>query len=601
MKIGRVGLFVLVFPMMAHSALEMKGISFLQEGEVSKVIFEFSEKGIKASKFKSEKDKQIIVDLQDTKALPQVMRAFDTSEFEGAVVFVSPYKKPDHPNDIRVAIQLRDNVGSALEVIDNKLILYIENRFGVLSQGESHKKIGNILEGKKFYSSKIHTPKSDSIEDILENITQSGAKKYVGKRIHFNVKDVAVRELLKMIAGASGFNIIIDKSVESVSPLTLSLDNIPWDQALDTILELSKLLATKNGSILVVKTIGQAHKEKQQEIAAEKLLEVAKPLVTKLFPISYAKSSELIKILSEYTTKGKGKISVDTRTNQLIIKDTVEVIERIEKMMEVLDTQTPQVLIEAKLVEAIEGFSRKIGFESGVGFDYNLHGPTSGLDSEDSGEFSFSTIGQGGDGQSTFLGISVDVFRRLIGLNMTLQLLEKENKGRVISSPKVITQNKKSASIVSTTSISFLRTVFDKEGNPVGSGFATLSAPLSLSVTPQVTNEGSIIMEIAIEKSSFSRTEESRRGSAPPDLTSNNITTNVLVDNGSTVVIGGIYSFIESASHSGIPWLKDIPLLGWLFRTAHNPDKNKQELIIFITPRIINKEKTSLSEKNPLG
>ena len=601
MQIGIVGFFILLFPMVVYSTLEMKNISFAQEGEVSKVIFKFSEKGVKASKFQSDKDKQIIVDLLDVKALPQVMRAFDTSEFEGAVVFISPYKKPDHPNDIRVAIQLRDNVESLLEVVDNKLILYVENRFGVLSQGKSHKEIGNISERKKFSSSKIHIPISDSVEDILENITQSGTKKYVGKPIHFSVKNVATSELLNMIANASGFNIIIDKSVESSPPLSLTLDDIPWDQALDTILELSKLVATKKGNILIVKTMEKAYKDKQKEIESKKIEEVQEPLITKLFPISYAKSSELIKILNEYTTKGRGKISVDVRTNQLIIKDTVEAIERIKKILEVLDTQTPQVLIEAKLVEAIEGFSQNIGFQTGIGFDYNLHGPISEFSSEDSGEFTFSTISQGGGGQSTFLGISVDVFKRLVGLDTTLQLLEKEDKGRVISTPKVITQNKKTASIVSTTSISFPKLVLDASGRPLGTSFETLSAPLSLKVTPQVTNEGSIIMEISIEKSSFSRTEESRRGSAPPDITSNNISTNVLVDNGSTVVIGGIYSFIESESHSGIPWLKDIPLFGWLFRTSYNPGRDKQELIIFLTPRIINQEKTSLSEKNPLG
>ena len=327
---------------------------------MSKVIFEFNKQGVRASKFQSDKDKQIIFRLKGCQGL--------TSSHAGILIllnlmvllsFVSPYQKPGWPSDIRVAIQLRDNVRSILEAVDNKLVLHIENRFGVFSQEKLEgKKVGK-LGGKVSFSRKIHIPKSDSVEDILENLTQSGTKKYIGKRIHFDVKGATVSDLLKMIADASGFNIIIDDTVQKVPPLTLSLANIPWDQALDTILELSKLAATKNGNILIISTLTKARQEKKLQLEAEKILEVQEPLVTKIFPISYADSADLVKTLSEYTTKKRGAISVDQRTNQLIVKDTVEVIDRIKKILEVLDTQTPQVLIEAKLVEATEGFSQK--------------------------------------------------------------------------------------------------------------------------------------------------------------------------------------------------------------------------------------------------
>ena len=179
---------------------------------------------------------------------------------------------------------------------------------------------------------------------------------------------------------------------------------------------------------------------------------------------------------------------------------------------------------------------------------------------------------------------------------MTLQLLESESKGRVISTPKVITQNKETASITSTRTTSYrsgVETSTDDAGKTVTRiSYGTASAPLSLSVTPQVTNEGSIIMKVDITKASF----VIQGIGVPPDTTNHSVSTNVLVDNGSTVVIGGIYSLIESIEHSGVAFLKDIPLLGWLFRTPHSPEKRKEELIIFLTPRIINEEESGIAE-----
>ena len=359
----------LIIPSFAYSAYQMKNISFIQEGEVSKVIFEFDKDGIQVNRFENEKDKQIILDFKGVEAPERTMRAFDTSEFEGAAVYISPYKKPGSPNDIRVVIQLRDNVRSFLETLQNRLVLNIENRFGVFSDQRSGKKVTKDKSSQQretVVEGKVNVPKSRSVEDILENLTKSGSKKYVGKRIHFDVNEIAVSDLLKMIANASGFNIIIDDSVKKASPVTLSLINIPWDQALDTILKLSSLVASKNGNILVIKTIDVAVAERTKAIEAKKLLESQDLMVTKIFPISYANSADLIKTISEYGTKDRGKISFDERTNQLIVQDTLEAVERIGNVIKVLDTQTPQILIQTKLVEVSEGFKQNIGLSGGV-------------------------------------------------------------------------------------------------------------------------------------------------------------------------------------------------------------------------------------------
>ncbi|MDO9183695.1 MAG: secretin and TonB N-terminal domain-containing protein, partial [Bacteriovorax sp.] len=273
-------------------AAEMKAINFTQKGEVSELEFIFDSNDIQASKFQVKEDKQIIVDLSNITASDRVMRAFDTSQFSGGVVFVKSYKKPKNDKDIRIAIQLRDNVRSALVRKPNRIILQIENRYGVFSQkkaeeGQSYKeKVDDIPVAQ---ASKLNIPKSESIEDILENITESGRKKYIGKKVTMNLKSIKPDEILKMIADTSGFNIIISEDVKKLEPISLNLNDISWDQALDIVLEMNKLVARKNGMILFVTTLETAAQEKEREkIIKESLIE-QEPLLTKIFPISYAK------------------------------------------------------------------------------------------------------------------------------------------------------------------------------------------------------------------------------------------------------------------------------------------------------------------------
>jgi type IV pilus assembly protein PilQ len=188
----------------------------------------------------------------------------------------------------------------------------------------------------------------------------------------------------------------------------------------------------------------------------------------------------------------------------------------------------------------------------------------------------------------------IAVFKRLLNLDFSLQLLESESKGRVISTPRIVTQNKKSATITSSEQTSF-RVQQPATGNqPALATFQNISANLTLTVTPQVTNDGAISMNINLAKSSFgTRPSED----APPNMNTRNVTTNVLVDNGSTVVIGGLYQTDTLEQHSGIPFLKDLPLIGWLFRSPNVADTSKNELIVFMTPRIINQEEAGFTER----
>jgi len=591
--------FIFLVSTFAYGA-EIKTVNFLQEGEVSKFVLEFDGDDIQAERFHVTEDKQIILDLKNVKLANKLLRGIDTSEFPGSTVYISGYKKAGTNSDYRFAIQLRDNVRSILERSGKKLVLNIENRFGVFSKNKIQPEVVDPLKGNDSVTDAIglNVPKSNSLDDILENLTLSGPKKYVGKKITVNVDNLPVPELLNIIAETSGFNIIIDPDISKSQPLTLSLTNIPWDQALDTVMSISNVVATKKGNILVLKTYDNAAREKDNELKALSQTKALEPMVTKVFLINYAALADISKIVKDYltlpnpqTNQIAGTIQTDDRTNSIIIRDTVDVIERIKKVIETLDTQTPQIMIESKIVEATENYSKRIGLTRGITFGYDPVVNSSTTVNTGPG-FSFSTAPTATAAEVG--GLSLAVFKRLANLNFNLQLMESETKAKVISSPKVMTQNKRRASITSTETTSFRVQQVATGNQPALATFQEIPATLNLSVLPQVTNDGAISMEIQLTKSAFGVRPSN---DAPPNTTQRSINTNVLVENGSTVVIGGLYTNATLQSVSGIPVLKDLPLIGWLFRTPINPDNTKNELVIFLTPRILNQDEAGFTER----
>lgn len=589
-------LFLCLWPVLGLQAqsstktpANLLAIDFEQVAGISKLSFVLDREDVKANKFFVDKDRQIIIDLKYVQGNEKVLRAFDTSEFKGSVIFVSPYPKPGSPQDIRVAIQLRENVRSVLKKLGARYLLEIENRYGAFNQK-------NRLEGLQAQqqiarddeSIRFNIPKSDRVEDILENLTLSGKKKYIGKRISLNIKSVAIDDVLKMIAEASGFNIIITNNATSgLPPLTLNLTNVPWDQALDTILGLNKLVAKKNGIILMIQSLQQAIADRQSEERARQATAAQIPLVSKVFPISYAELAELKKTVDEYLTPKRGRTTVDIRTNYLIVRDTAEVIERIKKIIKVLDTQTPQVQIESKIVEVNEEYSRNIGLEEGISWAYDPVTARGDLTDAGSPGFSFSSA------TGSLLGINFSQVGRFANVALNLQLLEAEEKSRTISSSKVVTQNNQIATFTGDRTSFFTQVTTDAETGDRLETFVPQNATFTFSVTPQVTNEGAIAMQIALQKTDFI---PSGQAGAPSNTTSSNVTTNTLVENGSTIVIGGLYEHVASESRSGVPFLMDIPIIGWLFRTRYNPTKTKREVLIFVTPRIINQEKAGIAD-----
>ncbi|MFC1856236.1 type IV pilus secretin PilQ, partial [Thermodesulfobacteriota bacterium] len=412
--------------------------------------------------------------------------------------------------------------------------------------------------------------------------------------------------LLRMIADVSGFNVITSDDVKG--QVSIHLSNVPWDQALDVILNIKDLGMVQRGNIILVvpqAKIAASEERKKSKIKAlkeEKLdeikrkqkdLEDLKPVELKVIPINYAKAADLSAqvqpILSE-----KGSISVDERTNVLIVKDIAENIEEIEEMIAQLDGVTPQVLIEARIVEANTNFSRRFGIQWGSG--YNA-GPQYGNPTGYNFPNSYSANGgMGGPNNNYFVDLpangangAVDFsfghIANTMTLDMRLSAMESSGEGKIISSPRVVTLDNTQAIIQQGTAIPYEST------SDEGSETEFVDANLSLTVTPQITADGSIRLQI---KASKNAPNLSIVANGQPAIDKKEAQTEVLIKDGETTVIGGIFVVDESEAESGIPFFSKLPFIGWMFKTEEKI-KSRNELLIFITPRIIHHgEKVSL-------
>ena len=407
----------------------------------------------------------------------------------------------------------------------------------------------------------------------------SGNKKYYGKKISINVKKLAISDLLKMIAQVSGFNILISRDAEQKPPVTLNLRNIPWDEALDTILELNGLVATKHLNILHIITKDKFVADEQAKIDAEKANKVLEPLETRIFSINFSELTEIEGAIRSHLTTGRGSTTASKRTSKLIVKDTEKQLAKIGKIISEIDVETPQVLIEARIVEISDGYSKELGLVNGLSGDLNLLQDSPG-GANDSASFAYNTTSVAATGLLNF-----NIIRDFGSVLGTLRLLETESKSKTISAPRVITKDNETANITASKSESYQVLTQNAGTNTIS--YEQISADLSLSVTPKVSNDGTISMDVNVSNGDFGAANAT---GGPPNQTNNAVQTKVLIENGSTLVIGGMYQSKETYSTAGVPVLKDLPLIGWLFRTVNKTDPSRKELMIFITPRILNRK-----------
>lgn len=424
---------------------------------------------------------------------------------------------------------------------------------------------------------------------------RSGEKQYTGEPFSFDFKDIDIKDLFRFIADISGLNVILDPAVKG--SVTLKLTEVPWDQALDLITKNQGLGYTIEGNVIRIAPVQKIADEERKRAEQERQMMLSAPLVTKIKPLSYAKAADVDRVVKRLLTP-KGTSIIDSRTNTLIITDINTNIDAIINLIDTLDSRTAQVLIEARIVETRKNFSQAFGIQWGfrgivdptfgnnttLQFPNNvlLDGapltPTGGLTNNPLGGYAVNlpTDAAPNSAIGLSLGNILDTFR----LDIALMALENSGNARVLSSPKVATQNNTKAEILQGQQIPY-QTIAN---NTITTTF--INAALRMSVTPQITSEGTIIMDIELENNSpdFSHLVGAAGGTPPINI--ERATTTLLVEDGGTTVIGGIFQNSDSYAQGRTPILHRIPLLGWLFKNT-NVNRTNSELLIFITPRIL--------------
>lgn len=448
------------------------------------------------------------------------------------------------------------------------------------------------------------------------------AQSYTGKKISLDFQDIEVRRVLQLLADFTGVNMVAADTVQG--NITLRLKDVPWDQALDIILKSKNLDKRRNGNVIWIAPVSELIKAEEEEAKAIAQSVKLAPLQTEYIQLNYAKASDIEKLITDGKNASnsrsgsntndplgdsvgsllspRGTVSVDPRTNTLIINDTSAKIDQIRQMIDLLDVSVKQVMIEARIVRATTDFTKEMGVKWGIlsqGITNNNHLLVGGSDTtlwnlrepekdDDTGGWKYEIerpqnlnvdlgVTSAGASRIAFGLISLSDFM----LDLELSALQADGYGEVISTPKILTADKQNAKVASGTQIPYQ----SSEGGGVNAVSTTefIDATLSLDVTPSITPDGKVQMQLNITSDS--------PGAATPTgqltINKNAVNTNVLVDNGETVVLGGIFEQQTANSQTKVPFLGDIPYIGRLFRKDVKSE-NKRELLIFVTPRIVN-------------
>ena len=411
-------------------------------------------------------------------------------------------------------------------------------------------------------------------------------KKYTGQKLSFDFKDADIKNIFRLLAEISGLNIIVTADVNR--KVTLRLVEVPWDQALDLLINTNGLGKEQIGNVVRISTASTLKTERDSVAAARKSEENLEPLQTVYFNVNYAKAKDLeAKIKTLLSKRPDASLVVDERTNAIMIRDVRKAIEDASALVAKLDTRTPQILIESNLIETTPTFARALGlrlqFNSG-GANFSTAQGAGSPFAGNATSFPLLPTGAGG---------TISVIQNVLGgfrnLSAALEAAEKEENIRIISRPSVVTLNNVPSTIRSERILRILlpsstNIATGSGSSAAGAAVATEKVPVGiiLTVTPQVSNDGYVLMNINVKSSTLSGQSS---GSVIPDELNREAVANVLVKDGETIVLGGILKDTSQESVSGVPYLKDIPVLGWLFR-SQRVQKDFEELMVFITPRI---------------
>jgi type IV pilus assembly protein PilQ len=517
-----------------------------------------------------------IVDMADTRFLPSAKKAIPlNNDLVSYITFLNNEKR----NLARLEIYLKQDITPKVTSHDSTLVVHLARQVAQQPKTEE--------EGVK-----SRTLNKDK-EETKETKEEKEGPKYAGQKISLDFQEADIHTILRIMAEVSGLNIITSGDVKG--NVTIRLLNVPWDQALDLILKTQGLGKEQVGNIIRVAPLEYFKQEQEKILAAKEAGTAVEELITTIVSVNYATADELQPKLTP-SLSSRGSMTVDTRTNTLIIKDIEQNTQEILTLVKTLDKRTPQVAIYARIVELRKDYEREFGIQWGGGFG-RVAGDTTAVVSGDRsgrlGDTDTSVAGRRsgnlvvnlpaaiGEGSGGAFGFVIDRIsgNSFFNLDAQIEALENDGKLRVISAPRVTTLDNRQAVIRTGTSIPFATVSAE------GTQTELIDAVTELVVTPHITADGYVGMKISASRNA-PNTALAVAGATSAGIDRREADTEVLVKDGDTIVIGGMFIKTDSFSTGGIPYLKRIPLLGWLFRNEALEDRN-EEVLIFITPRIV--------------
>jgi len=425
-----------------------------------------------------------------------------------------------------------------------------------------------------------------------EDLDRRNAEKpvYTGEKLSLNFQDIDVRSVLQLIADFTSLNLVASDTVQG--GITLRLQNVPWDQALDLVLKTKGLDKRKIGNVLLVAPADEIAARERQEMESLKQIAELAPLRRELLQVNYAKAADIAKLFQSVTSAEakadeRGSITVDDRTNNIIAYQTQDRLDELRRIVSQLDIPVRQVMIEARIVEATVGYDKALGVRwggSSTNGNFTAGGGTAQPTTLTGQSTSAPYVDLGAAGATSGIGISFLTDNTT--LDLELSAMEKTGNGEIVSQPKVVTSDKETAKILKGTEIPY------QESSSSGATSVSFKeASLSLEVTPQITPDNRIIMEVKVTKD---EPDYLNMVNGVPPIKKNEVNAKVLVSDGETIVIGGVFSNTQSKTVDKVPFLGDVPYLGRLFR-RDVVSEDKTELLVFLTPRIMNNQAIAVS------
>ena len=555
----------------------------------------------------------------------ELIRTLDVTAYGGPIQSVSSFPTPSRAGSITIDVEHAPGAQGRLERAGTSLVWKFVDvggeswaDTGVASDGGAARRTRTVHvedalqlpEISSGYSFRTDVDESAPTPDDASAVTPAVLAQhlpqgqYTGRRIDLDLKDADIHNVLRLLADVGRVNIITADDVQG--SVTIRMRNVPWDQALDVVLQSKALGKVRAGNMIRVAPLQTLEKERELELARRKQEMRLAPLETRLVPVSYASATDLQPRARDLLSS-RGSIAVDERTNVLVVRDVEGNLDQIEELIRVLDTQTPQVLVEARIVEATSRYLRDVGIQwggdiafsaatgnpTGLAFPHSVgaaggasddNTPTAGLspfqNDVPNPNFAVNLPATAGTGQGGAVGLTMGSVDNTVNVNLRLSAAEATGMLRILSSPRILTLDNEDARIAQGTLIPFsqisaqgVQTVFQE-------------AKLQLLVRPHVTADGSVSLKVKVNRDEPDFNQTSARGD--PTILKREAETTLLVADGHTAVIGGIFTRSTGRNLDQVPFFGDIPVVGLLFQRRRASDQ-RSELVIFITPRVVNR------------